>query len=525
VLRTVPKGTVILSIEMFGSYKESVELQLRLSDTGDGMEKEVLEKLFVPIYDEEKKRYSGLELFVAKELIALMGGEISVQSQPGKGTTFAITLPLGIPDPQNRRNYRLPAKELTNKKVFIVDSAYDSALAIKKMFAYFKHDVKIMDRERFLEKKVDLSSYDIVILDLSLFAYKKIYNYLEHLSAKEKNLKLVGLNTLLQDPKERKRYEVINRYLSKPLSQERVFELIVNLYAAQKPVAEVQKAPLYPEQKIPVHSGHIHEAKSITQASFALFRGKRLLIVEDDDINQKVLANVLKLSEMDITFANNGRIAVNTIKESDTPFDMVLMDINMPVLDGYSATQMIRKESAYDTLPIVAFTALALESEKEKIFKSGMNAYLTKPLNIGKLFTVFQLFMAVEKHEIPQTKRAVPARPYRKEILDAEKGIAYSNQNESFYIEILREFRDAYGESAELFAKLVREHRYEQLKMLCLDMKGLTGTIGAGEMYQLIMKIHHKVLYREEGMLTDYTGTYKRTLEKLKEEIARYLGE
>jgi CheY-like chemotaxis protein len=525
VLRTVPAGKVVLSIGMFGNYAERVELQFRLSDTGNGLEKEALDKLFIPVYDEVQKQYSGLGLFVAKELIGLMGGEISVQSSIGKGTVFSITLPLGIFEPDNRRNYRLPQKELTAKKVFIVDHDYDSALAVKKMFAYFKHDVKIMEKEVFLQKKVDLGVYDIVILDQSIFAYKKIYNYLEQIKAKQK-LKLVGLENLLQRSEEKKRYAVIDRYLSKPLSQERVFELIVNLYAPEPVKTPVSQNITVPDDKIAIHSGHIHEAPNITQQHFAEFKGKRLLIVEDDEINQKVLSNVLKFSGIEITFANNGRIAVNTVVESDKMFDMVLMDINMPVLDGYAATQMIRKKSAYDKLPIVAFTALALESEKEKIFKSGMNAYLTKPLNIGKLYNVFHMYMPVKKgtesaSEVKKTKSAYTGRV---EILDIKKGITYSNNNEGFYIEILREFRDAYGESAELFAKLVHEHRYEQVKMLCLDMKGLTGTIGAGEMYMLVMKIHHKVLYRQEEMLSEYVAVYKTTLERLKEEIAAYLG-
>ena len=521
VLQTVPKGKVTLSIEMFGSYEEKVELQFRLSDTGNGLEKEALERLFTPVYDEKSKQYSGLGLFVAKELIELMDGEITTHSSVGKGTTFTVTLPLGMIDPANRRNYRLPEKELTHKKVFIVDSDYDSGMAIKKMFAYFKHNVKIMEKDLFLQKKVDLSVYDIVVLDLSIFGYKKIYNHLEHIKAKH-DLKIVGLDTLLQDPEKKKRYEVIDRYLNKPLSQERVFELIVNLYTPEKtPVTSIKVPESISGQKIPVHNNHIHEAANITQQSFTEFKGRRLLIVEDDEINQKVLANVLKLSGMEITFANNGRIAVNTIKESNQMFDMVLMDINMPVLDGYAATQMIRKDSTYDTLPIVAFTALALESEKEKIFKSGMNAYLTKPLNIGKLYSVFQMFMpASEKSTVVSQRKP---RSNRKDVLDIEKGIAYSNHNEGFYMEILKEFQDAYGESAELFAKLVKEHRYEQIKMLCLDMKGLTGTIGAEEMYLLVMKIHHKVLYHQEEMLTEYIDPYRETLQRLKEEIMVYL--
>jgi CheY-like chemotaxis protein len=192
----------------------------------------------------------------------------------------------------------------------------------------------------------------------------------------------------------------------------------------------------------------------------------------------------------------------------------------MPVMDGYMATEMIRLNSEFDTLPIVAFTALALESEKQKIFNSGMNAFLVKPLNIGQLYTVFKLFVKGVRPagELPQHKTVESTN-----VLDIKAGTRYSNNNEALYLEILKEFMDAYGESAELFEKLVREHRYEQIKMLCLDMKGLTGTIGAKEMYKLILEIQQKVLLNKKEVLVDYTEPYKRELSRLHEAIERYI--
>ena len=98
------------------------------------------------------------------------------------------------------------------------------------------------------------------------------------------------------------------------------------------------------------------------------------------------------------------------------------------------------------------------------------------------------------------------------DTLDTQAGIRYSNNNEAFYMEILKEFVDAYGQSNELFSKLVREHRYEQVKMLCLDMKGLTGTIGAKDMYELINQINQCVIYNKQELLVSYTDTYQKTM-------------
>jgi len=516
VLHENDHGEVTLEIAMFGNYEEKIQLQFKLSDMGEGMDTQTLESLFVPVYDDKTKEYRGLGLFVARELTELMQGELAVHSVVGKGTSFTMTLPFEMLDPDNRRNYRLPNKVLTAKKVFIADRNYNSALALKKMFAYFRHDVKVVTKEDFLAHKPDLTAYDIVVLDASLLQARTVA-YLQKLK-EEKALKVVALNSLLEQDKERKADEVVDRILTKPANQERIFELIVNLYTLKQirdtPASEAADERL-------THRGEIIETAHISSESFKDFKGMHLLIVEDDIINQKVLSNILKASGIEITIANNGREAVATIKEYEGRFDLVLMDINMPVMDGYVATQMIRLESEFDNLPIVAFTALALESEKEKIFNSGMNAYLTKPINIGKLYTVFQMYRPVAKQKVATTDQR---EMVSSDTLDIKKGIAYANHNEGFYIEILREFLDAYGQSAEVFAKLVREHRYEQIKMLCIDMKGLSGTIGAKEMFALIMEIHQKVLYHQEDMLVDYVDAYSKALKKLTDEIYRYLN-
>ncbi len=518
VLSEVDSGEVTLEIAMFGNYEEQIELQFRLSDKGQGLSEAQKESLFVPTYDEESQTYSGLGLFVAKSLIEMMQGALVVDSVVGKGTTFTLTLPFEMLDPSNRRNYRLPEKVLTAKKVFIVDRSYNSGLAIKKMFAYFRHDVKVVTKEEFLGKKHNLTPYDIVILDESLFNPRTVA-YLEQLK-KQKALKVIALNALLQKNEEEKYPELVDRVLSKPANQERVFELIINLFTPQRIEKSKEEAKSHNAYGL-THRSEIQEAPHITQQSFRDFSGKRLLIVEDDTINQKVLTNILKVSGMEIAIANNGREAVNMVKESLEPFDLVLMDINMPVMDGYVATQMIRLESEYDNLPIVAFTALALESEREKIFNSGMNAYLTKPLNIGKLYTVFKMYMPGSS---AQQQRVQSYKVVDSNVLDIDKGIGYANGNEGFYMEILKEFLDAYGNSGELFAKLVHEHRYEQLKMLCLDIKGLTGSIGAIQMYQLIAKVHQKVIYHQEEMLSEYIDAYEKELGRLESEIERYLS-
>jgi CheY-like chemotaxis protein len=469
-----------------------------------------------------------LGLFVAKELVSMMGGELSVQSNSGKGSTYTITLPFVMVDPENKRRYRLPAKELTDKKVFIVDSSYNSALAIKKMFAYFRHDVKVVSIDKFRDSKPELTPYDIVVLDESLFSVS-VLNYIKEIKAK-KELKVIALNSLIRiNHDEALSNDVVDKILMKPLNQERVFEVITTLYEAKnKSAIDEIKSDILKSQKAQIYKSDITETKNIKQHDFYDFNGKKILIVEDNVINQKVLTNILHLSGMDITIANNGQEAVNLITRAKAEvFDLVLMDINMPVMDGFTATRAIREDKRFDNLPIVAFTALVLESEIRKMFDSGMNAYLDKPIKLGKLYSAFTMFLLDNPNEQhgEQDKRAVSKVADVKDLpgLNVIMGISHSNNSQALYMEILKEFIDAYGKSYEVFATLVSEHRYEQLKMLCLDMKGLSGTIGAEDMNVKIEEVQKLLLYNKYELLNSYVDIYKKELLKLMKSIHTYI--
>jgi CheY-like chemotaxis protein len=510
-----------LKISMFKNFENKVELQFQFIDDGKGLSEEARENLFVPYYVEQEKAYVGLGLFVAKELVEMMGGELSVHSQLGKGTTFTLSILFEQIDEQDKRRYRLPKKALTDKKVCIIDNSYTAALAIKKMFAYFKHDVKVISRERFLETKPVLSEYDIVVINESLLSFQMI-EYFKRIK-QSKEFKVVALNSLLRLAQTESITDtVIDEIMLKPLNQERVFELITRLYTFPEEVREELENQIN-RPKAKVIKSDIVESKNITPKSFTAFKGKHILIVEDNLINQKVLTNLFQVSEMKISIANNGKEAVELVKNTDEVFDLVLMDINMPVMDGYTATQTIRYEKRFDTLPIVAFTALLLETEIEKMFKSGVNAFLSKPLNVGKLYTVMSSFLL----EVPEVKKEKSTLPLEEERisykgLNVAWGIEHANNNEALYIEILKEFSEAYGQSAEVFATLVNEHRYEQLKMLCLDMKGLTGSIGAEEMHAEVSEIYKMIIYKKHQVLSNYIESYKKSLEELMQSIEAY---
>jgi len=513
---------VKLEITMFDTYGDNIEMQFKVTDTGIGLTTEALENLFTPYYDEEEGAYVGLGLFVSNELVSMMDGKLSVQSTIGKGSTFTLAIPLTVVDKANKRMYRLPKKVLIEKQVLIVDDNYNSALAIKKMFAYFRHDVTVLTQEEFRRNIPNITPFDIIVLHESLFNHRLV-EYVSKIKM-GKSLKVIALNSLLRADKSSFVDDVIDMHLFKPLNQERIFELIVNMYDLKSMISPEAKKKT-DEKQLQTHKSHILETRGITQERFQDFKEKSILIVEDNLINQKVLTNLLHLSGMKISIANNGQEAVDMVKEGKTKFDLVLMDINMPIMDGYTATQMIRLDTKFDALPIVAFTALVLDSEIKKMFISGVNAFLAKPLNIGKLYTAMAMYLL----DVPLSK--VQLADFEPRVIKSyaginiEEGIQRSNNSEALYVEVLKEFVEAYGESDAIFSSLVREHRYEQIKMLCIDMKGLSGAIGAHDMHDLIVEILQLLLYKKYELIANYQEKYIFAIKTLSRSIEKYLSD
>jgi len=520
-------GEIIVEVNIFGTSDNKHELEFKVIDTGNGISKEDMENLYKPYYDDETKEYIGLSLYVTKELIELMSGSISVTSIEGKGTTFTVVLPINLGDNSNNMDYMLSKKTAIPKKVLISDKNYNSALAIRNMFNYFDYDVNLISATDFNKDALHLTEYDMVLLDEKLFSpeivsyLEKTIDYLDGIG-KENALKIVALKSMFSEHKNILIDEISDRVLTKPLNQERLFELITDLYQHEIPknlptlVEENKKSIVF------THQDALEEAENIRREHFADFEGSKILLVEDNLINQKVLINILDKSGIEIVIANNGLEALNLIIEDKIDFDLVLMDINMPVMDGYTATEKLREIDAFNELPIVAFSALVLDSEIKKMYDCGMNAFLSKPINMGKMYSAFELFLDIN---MSAKRELAPEEDKVSEIdgLNIEEGISYANGNSAIYMEVLNEFIEAYGDSGEAFEKLVNENRNEQIKMLSLDMKGLTGAIGAKDMFYQVNEIHKLFIYNNQHLLPKYIDSYKKELERLKKAIQIYL--
>ncbi len=468
------------------------------------------ETIFNSNYNEATGTYDSLGLFIAKELSSLMGGNLIAKNNKDGFLEFVCNIPFRC-DTQTKHNKAIQE----SKKILIVDSSSKSATTLKNMFIELHHKAQILSKKDFLLHTPNFSEFDMVVIDEKLFTK----NILEALQ-KSKS-KIISLTNLFTIPKKYPNSKIAHTELSKPLTRRDLFQSIEKLYAHKSQKTISNKEVIIDTKTPVVHRGGFQDTPNIDLNTFAEFRGTKILLVEDNSINQKVVMGVLSKSAIDVTIANDGKEALD-ILHRENHFDIIFMDINMPIMDGYTATQMIRKEDKFNSIPIIALSALASKSEIDKMFSFGMNGYLGKPLKKEKLFTVFAIYIK---------KRLQDRRSKKREEKDLQSldglnifnGLAQSSSNEIFYKEILIEFKDAYGESAQVFENLVRDFRYEQLRMFCVDIRGLSGAIGADDLHKLTTEILQRLVYKKFDLISSYIELYAKELSKINQSIDAYI--
>ncbi len=508
-----------VKLEVIATSDPKEELQLKFQIAADVKIKDK-ETLFHSHYDEEAGRYIGLGLFVAKELTYLMNGELMIRDNGKQGSCLIFTLPVEEKE-KEKRKYRLPNKSLVAKKILIVDQNDNAALAIEKLFVYFKADVTVLSEENFKKNMPDFELYEIIALSNALFD-ASVLNALREAKQRQ-DIKIISLDNLFTSRKMILSDEIDIR-LKKPLTQEYVFDTLVELYDiewAQRSMLRHSKD--HEASLLPVHSEVFEDTEHVTLESFSDFKDAHILIVEDNMMNQKAILDILGKSKMKLSVANNGQEAIDFLSTVQEKIDMVLMDINMPVMDGYRAAEIMRKSHRFDQTAIIFLTALASEHEVEKMLDSGMNGYLSKPVKIETLYTVLTLF--VDNANLPvSSTMSNNTLPPAFDGLDIKDGLSHVGDNIIFYKQVLQEFVDAYAQSDETFERLVEEERYGQIKVLCMDMKGITSTIGAKNMHVVLNEIHQYLIYKKPELIHSYVRTYKIELAKLTASIETYLS-
>jgi signal transduction histidine kinase/DNA-binding response OmpR family regulator len=462
------KGRIAISVNAESVNRDNVNLIFCIEDTGIGIAAEFQGQLFEAFTQADSsitRKYggTGLGLTISKKIVDLMDGRIWVESSPNVGSSFFIALNLSLATKKNIRS-KCVYPALKNLKILIVSADPRLTQMIRKTFeTCCDHIQTASSAEAALsmhQNSLEGNPFDLFIMDIrqpgmdGLTASKKL-----------KNLKSDKVPAIILFNFSGRRNDIltiheagIDAYLMKPFSQSLLFDAILNIF-----VKETSKdIPGLTEAFVPVE-----------------FSGGHILLVEDNPVNQLVAVEVLKSAGLAVDEVFNGIEAVEAVKRKK--YDAVLMDIQMPLMDGLEATRMIRKNLDTVDLPIIAMTAHAMNGDKEKFLGAGMNGYVAKPIDCEQLF-------AVLKHYIPAAKTPEPKQSEKAKLiskmnsklfgLSVEDGI---NRVGSFekYMTFLNDFYYQNKSFQADLRQLVSSKNYEAAKLKAHSLKGAAGNVSA----------------------------------------------
>lgn len=372
-------GEVFLDIKMVRAYDQDIELSFEIKDTGIGIPQEkipLLFQAFSQVDSSTTRKYggTGLGLVISKRLVELMGGKISVESQIGVGSTFSFTIKCRTSKKPSLQYVVQSDGDVTGKKILVVDDNPTNLTILKNQLNYWNFaPILANSAKQALEILSYTRDFDLVISDMQM----PEMDGLELAQAIKRMMPQLPLFLLssIGDENNKKYRELFSTILAKPVKPELLYQSIQSQFKHQKTPIE-------------------HDDKKLMTEDFAKGNPLKILVAEDNLINQKLITILLKKLGYASTVAYNGHEVLELLKEGD--FDTILMDVQMPDIDGLEATRLIRAGSGHQPY-IIALTANAMQEDKEECLRAGMNDYLSKP--VKPEFLMKALEKAAEQHK------------------------------------------------------------------------------------------------------------------------------
>ncbi len=384
-------GTVTLTIELLELVNNEATIQVNVQDTGIGMTTEQQDSIFQPFVQADgstTRRFggTGLGLSISSSLITMMGGRIRVKSVLNQGSTFyfAVTVPVDTTN-QRHKNFLL-GNGSSDFRVLVVDDNDIERHLLKHLIMHFGitpelatsglKALNLMGKAQQKNKPFDMILLDIMMPDMDGFEVLKIMK--EHGYSNKTKVVMITAN---DNPKNIVEYEEsgADSCLIKPIITSDLSSIIKRHFSTQFNFIETPKVDL---SKLAKQASHSRNPNSLSPL--------KILLVEDNEINQVYAVSVLEDLGHRITLANNGREALEYF--TNLELDLILMDIHMPIMDGYEATKAIRRieaqHSSLERMPIIALTANAIQGDKERCLNEGMDDYVAKPFSEKDIITV-----------------------------------------------------------------------------------------------------------------------------------------
>ncbi|MDA3946279.1 MAG: ATP-binding protein [Helicobacteraceae bacterium] len=486
-IKFTDKGNVILRVSITEHKENTYNVKFEVKDTGIGLSEEQISKLFHAFDQADNKinrKYggTGLGLAISKELVQKMSGELKVKSTFREGSTFYFTLPLKISETASKAENRHIKRLLMNKSILIVEKNHYAAQLLTTILSHNLALPKIIHTVEEMNTQLTWMHYDAILIDsrfLPSITDKK------QLSARSDALVLLKYEVLTDPTEHNIRFDST---ITKPFSYYSVLSSMSDIFAKNITVNAVKQ----------------------TQTTFddiLVLRGSKILLAEDNEGNQMVVEGLLEGSGIELTTVINGQKAVEAVFNRPDEFELILMDINMPVMDGYAATSIIREYQKYDNIPIVAMTANITEIDIEKSKSFGMQEHLSKPINVENFYKVLLQFIKpkVAREEVQVSKEEPSEKQNPVSIgtlpgLDTEGGLSRVNGNIKAYQNILFKFADLFENITQEFRAQIDSGAFDEGRALAHNLKGLSGNVGANDIFELAKEL--------EDAFKDHTGEF-----------------
>jgi two-component system sensor histidine kinase/response regulator len=380
------QGEVVIRVASIEEDGRNVTVRFEVSDTGAGISEEAQTRIFDEFSQADgsttrKHGGSGLGLAISKQLVEMMGGQIHVQSTLGAGSTFWFTCSFDKQEgPSHGDSRSAPVGMLTGVRALIVESTAVTRGILQSQMSNWGMTNRVAETP---EQAIELlaaaarsAPYDIVVIDMGLSGVDSL-ELARRIRARSDiaKVRLVMLTRLLGDTRDAGNAD-IDAWLAKPVRQTALYECLVNVMAGQLQEAHAAPAACEPVPTAPTGN-----------------RG-RILLVEDNPVNQMVALGMLQIHGYNVTLAGNGREALDA--HAQAAFDVILMDCHMPEMDGFAATKQIRereRSSISKRVPIIALTANAMAKDREDCLAAGMDDHLSKPFGIVQMKEMLDRWM------------------------------------------------------------------------------------------------------------------------------------
>ncbi len=476
-IKFTERGDVILKLSLAGPVTADAPLLLRfdVSDTGIGMAAEQVANLFHPFSQGDTSTTrpfggTGMGLAISRQICRLMEGAIRAESLPGKGSTFTVELPFGIVDarPSGTLEPGAPLPPSSVRILVVDDDEIDRGILARQLSS-LSFDVETA-----------VSGKDAVSAVIRAESGHRSFGIV-FVSTRARGSDGIDIGRMIGAASKAKPPMVLatSAFMFSDEMQNRAGRFFFGLLF--KPILPKQLARCLNR----VISGSPHATSPAIRHSFK-FEGAHVLLVEDNRVNQQVALELLRKTGVRVSLAENGREAVQMMDQGH--FDLVLMDIQMPGMDGLEATRLIRRldNPAAASVPIIAMTAHGMGQHIQKSLESGMNGHITKPVEPESLFATLSRWLGGSRTEVKteQPVRREMAEPkFRHDLhvpgLNVGKGLGYVGGNIELYKKLLKKFVEEYeGKDVCLEAAAVNNHP-DEARRFVHSMKSLAGTLGA----------------------------------------------